>query len=81
MKILHSLPPHIDFWRLDRLDDEIVDHDAAFGSQSVPREAARFLEEDADEMHPMDDDDEPLSEPMPEDKENAPAPPFPPRLR
>ena len=26
-------------------------------------------------MHPMDDDDEPLSEPMQEDEENAPAPP------
>ena len=60
----------------DRLDDESVDYDAAFGSPSVPREAARFLEEDADEMHPMNDDDEPLSEPMQEDEENAPAPHF-----
>ena len=51
----------------DRLDDESVDHDAAFGSPSVSSEAARFLDEDADEMHPMDDDDEPLSEPMQED--------------
>ena len=32
----------------DRLDDESVDHDAAFGSSSVSREAARFLEEDTD---------------------------------
>ena len=60
----------------DRLDDESVDYDAAFGSPSVPREAVRFLEEDADEMHPMDDDDEPVSEPMQEDEENAHAPPF-----
>ena len=60
----------------DRLDDKSVDHDAAFGSPSVSREAARFLEEDADEMHPMDDDAEPLSEPMHEDEENAPAPPL-----
>ena len=60
----------------DRLDDDSVDHDAVFGSPSVPREAARFLEEDADEMHPMDDDHEPLSEPMQEDEENAPAPLF-----
>ena len=65
----------------DRLDYESVDNDAAFGSPSVPREAARFLEEDADEMHPMDDDGEPMSEPMQEDEENAPAPHFPPRLR
>ena len=27
-------------------------------------------------MHPMDDEDEPLYEPMQEDEENAPAPPF-----
>ena len=60
----------------DRLDDESVDHDAAFGSPSVPREAARFLEEDADKMHPMDDDVEPLTEPMQEDEENASAPTF-----
>ena len=60
----------------DRLDDESVDYNAAFVSPSVPREASRFLEEDADEMHPMDDDDEPLNEPMQEDEENAPAPPF-----
>ena len=65
----------------NRLDDESVDHDAAFGSPSVPREAARFLEEDADEMHPMDDDDEPLPEPMQQGEENTPAPHFPPRLR
>ena len=37
-----------------------------------------FFEEDADEMHPMDDDDEHLSEPMHEDEENAPAPHFQP---
>ena len=65
----------------DRLDDESVDYDAAFGSPSVPRAAARYLEEDADEMHHMDDDDESLSEPMHEDEENAPAPPFSPGLR
>ena len=60
----------------DRLDDKTVDRDAVFGSPSVPSEAARFHEEDADEMHPMDDDDEPLSEPMQEDEENTPAPLF-----
>ena len=65
----------------DRLDDDSVEHDAVFGSPHVPREAARFLEEDADEMHTMDDDGEPLSEPMQEDEENAPAPPFSPELR
>ena len=48
----------------DRLDDESVDHDAVFGLPSVPRDAARFVEEDADEMHHMDDDDEPLYEPV-----------------
>ena len=57
----------------DRLHDESVDHDTAFGSTSVPREAARFLEEEADEIHPLDDYDEPLSEPMQEYEENAPA--------
>ena len=60
----------------DRLDDESVDNDAAFGSLSVPREASRFLEEDADEIHPMDDDYDPLSELMQENEENVPAPPF-----
>ena len=65
MKIIHSLPQTVGFLAInDRLDDESVDQDAAFGSSSVHREAARFLEEDADEMHPMDNDDEPLSEPM-----------------
>ena len=34
----------------DRLDDESVDHDTAFGSPSVPSEAARFFEKDADEF-------------------------------
>ena len=38
----------------DRLDDKSVDHDAVFGSPSVPPETARFLAEDADEMHPLD---------------------------
>ena len=52
----------------DSLDDESIDHDAAFGSPSVPREASRYLEEDADEMHPMDDNDEPLTETMQEDE-------------
>ena len=62
MKILHSLPPLVVFLAInDRLDDESVDHDAAFGSPSVHCEAARFLEEDADEMHHMNDNDEPLS--------------------
>ena len=57
----------------DRLDDESVDY-AAFGSPSIPREAAGFIEEDADEMHPMDDDNEPLSAPRHEVEENAIAP-------
>ena len=60
----------------DRLDDESVDQDAAFGSPGVPRETARFLEEDVGEMQPMDDDEESLSdqEPMQGNEEKAPPP-------
>ena len=56
----------------DHLDDKSVDHNAAFGLPSVPSEAAKFLEEDADGIHPIDDDDKPLSEPMQEDDKDDP---------